>query len=1251
MRKKNGLILPEKQKFCDLYGQYIGFGGYTPVSGVTSISKSAMYDKDNSEALVKTLSGAGTSRKTFTVGGWFYKADMLISSEARRLFQWDNGSQNADRGMVLIDNTAPDALKLLIEDASDVVTMLWTSTQLLRDIGWYHWCLTVDTTPSTPIFKLFLNGSEVTAWTKSTDTIAQDDVFAISDSGARHCWGADPHLDTGFFDGYMAECFYLDGQVITDITDVVDISTDGLYVTPKSNTAMKALTFGDHGYYLDNATAPETDASGNGNNFTNSNTVTLSTHTPTNLDMLLSPIDCNVNTTLSNGNQTQDDLSAGWRICKGSMPIPRTGKWYWEMTWSAGSSDGHLFGVCKANLNTTLAASTNADAWAWSTYGTKYTDGSSSSLGSAPTNSSKIGFKFDSDNGTFEILKDNSSQGTVATGLTYANEGDLTVYSNLYDAWVPTFHFQEDDWEYSAPTGYKALNTTNIAEETTRTASDTNKYFQTFLYEGNGEQQRVGNFQPFTDSFTVGNSALFNSASSENFSKSWGTPTNNKIFTFSTWFKLCDKDDDVVFFSSNNQAMIDIDSDNNFRFWQHDGSGFQWNLVTDLEYTDNSQWANLVVMMDTTQSTASNRTKMYLNGVQITSFSTETYVTQDATPRMNNSSYTHYIGQTGGSSNYWEGYMAETAFLDGQTLTASSFGSTDASSGRWVPKDITGLTYGDQGFLLDYSNGSDLGEDQKNSNDWTNNNTVTQTTDSPTTNLAVLNPNTGTAAPTSNGNRTVTSQGASDNMNALSTIPLTGKVYFEFQTSTLGTNCSVGLTSVPYNYDDYAGGDTGSWGWYFSGGTLYYGGAVASSAPATLANGVRGCIALDMDTGSMWTGQVSSTTITWDNSGNPETGANPITTAINTDLTWYALISGRGSSVVTAHFASADWTGSTNRPASFSALNQDNISSSDQFISAFSWIKNRDATDNHMLFDRVRGTTLDIHSNTTDAQATNVNTVQTFLAGGVQVGDDAEVNTANESYALWNWMIETTGSGTSNEDGSVNTTRTLVDTTLGLSISQFECPNDTSDFTIGHGLGVAPTFVLLKSLDDNSYNWSVFNASTMDNQDYLKLNTDATQADNGANLWGAAIPTSSVIGITANVAVLQNTTCICYAFAPSQFISIGSYEGNADTDGVFVPTINSVGVQIQPVWVLNKNIDATASWVLFDTVRNPYNICSKYFYPDTTNSEQTADALDIVTGGFKWRNTNVLVNAANTYIYMAIGTPTIDTDGRIIGGH
>ncbi len=165
-----------------------------------------------------------------------------------------------------------------------------------------------------------------------------------------------------------------------------------------------------------------------------------------------------------------------------------------------------------------------------------------------------------------------------------------------------------------------------------------------------------------------------------------------------------------------------------------------------------------------------------------------------------------------------------------------------------------------------------------------------------------------------------------------------------------------------------------------------------------------------------------------------------------------------------------------------------------------------------MLFDRVRGIYNDIHSNVAAAQVTNVNTLQRFLNGGVQVGNDVQVNTASESYVAWNWYMETAGSGSSNTDGDINTEATLVDTNLGLSISKFDS-GANGDHTIGHGLGVVPEFVIFKDLE-SANNVAVYSshAGFSDVQDYLLLNSTAGVADNGASIWGAAFPTSSVLG-------------------------------------------------------------------------------------------------------------------------------------------
>ena len=123
-----------------------------------------------------------------------------------------------------------------------------------------------------------------------------------------------------------------------------------------------------------------------------------------------------------------------------------------------------------------------------------------------------------------------------------------------------------------------------------------------------------------------------------------------------------------------------------------------------------------------------------------------------------------------------------------------------------------------------------------------------------------------------------------------------------------------------------------------------------------------------------------------------------------------------------------------------------------------------------------------------------------------------------------------------------------------------------------------------------------------------------------------------------------------YAFAPSQFISIGGYEGNGNGNGAFIPTLNSLGVPIQPTWMLIKNMDTTGSWGIFDTSRSPTNQGNKNIYPNLTNAEDTGNAFDFVTGGFKQRSGSAFTNVANTFVYMAIGTPIIDVDGRIIAG-
>ena len=1204
---------------CDLYGQYIGFGSAGGTAGgavsLTSVGKSALLKTGSSQTLSRSLGSAG-NRRTFTISVWIYPNLALHAGSAYNPYIYGaDGASSNDHGIQINNETIRFFNRTSGSFDVDLVT-----NALVRDIGWLHIVAALDTTAAVNRAKLYINGTEASLATNTQPSLNLDTLY----NNASQIIGGSSGK---YFDGYMAEFVMVEGSQLGP-TSFGEFDSTGLYWTPKSSADIKALTFGTNGVYLDNATNAQTDASGEGNNWTNNNTVTTTTHTPTNIFGLANPLVKSA-ITYSNGNKTVVTTTSANSRAMSTLPI--IGKMKMEVTVNSGSTV--IVGL------QSLTQGTAIEAYYYGSTGA--VGGVTGSAGATFGASDVITMLVDDDAGTIEFKKNNTSQGGArtinASGYT-AGEGSMCFEygdGTTSNAVNVTIAVESGDWDYSDTATFLECSTESIASATTRTASDSKKYFDTILYEGNGEQQRVGQFQPFTDSFTVAKSALFNSANSEYFSRSWGTPTNNKIFTFSTWFKLSDKDDDVTLFSSNNTSMIDIDSSNNIRFWQYSSSAFQFNLITDLEYTDNSQWVNLVVMMDTTQSTAANRTKMYLNGVQITSFSTESYIAQDATPHMNNASYTHYIGQTGGSSNYWEGYLAETAFLDGQTLTASSFGSTDTSSGRWVPKSITGLTYGDRGFLLDYSNGSDLGEDQTGSNDFTNNNTVTQTGDSPTTNWNVIFNTAFSGGTLSNGNRNLLT-GSSQYGPALGSLGIdSGKWYWEIKptASSIATLYSlIGIArGINLATGNNLGYQVGDYGYYSYDGDIVTNnnGAGESYGASYAVDDIIG-VALDLD----------NKTITFYKNNSSQGVIKGLL-----DGMYYTAIgdwNGSGTTTFEARFDSSLWSYSA--PTDHIALSQDNIASSDQFISAFSWIKNRDAADNHMLFDRVRGVHKDMHSNDTAAEVTNVNTLQQFLAGGVQVGNDVEVNTANESYVLWNFMMQATGSGSALESGSINTTA-LVDTTLGMSVGTYTGTGSANE-TIETGLTGCEMIIVKRT--NATYGWAVWHSGLTDDYSVL-LNTSATQVNSG--YWDTSGNTSTLIELgTDSEAVNKSGQPYNFiAFAPSQFISIGKYTNNNNSDGPMVSTLSSLGIPLQPVWVLTKTL-ASASWMIFDNKRIGYNPDNNNLLADTTVVENTADKIDIVSGGFKLR-TNLDPNySTSTTVYMAIGTPIIDTDGRIIAG-
>ena len=315
--------------------------------------------------------------------------------------------------------------------------------------------------------------------------------------------------------------------------------------------------------------------------------------------------------------------------------------------------------------------------------------------------------------------------------------------------------------------------------------------------------------------FDVANSCRFDDGSSSYLQKS-ASAGNRRTFTFSTWLKranlLGGGSGYNTFFSSDQAA------ENSFRFTFNDDSGtsddklmvyyytgsHQLKLITNRLFRDVSAWYHIVLAVDTTQGTASNRVKIYVNGVQETSFSTETYPSQNLDTSVNQSGAPTRVGA--GTDLYFDGYMAETVLVDGSQLDPTSFGEFDEDSGIWKPIDVSGLTFGTNGFYLDFEDSSALGNDAAGSNNFTVNNltAIDQSTDTCTNNFATWNPlfRKGTTTPAfSEGNLKSTFDDGGANEFALTTFGVTtGKWYAEVKwTSATGTGATAtGILDMAY---------------------------------------------------------------------------------------------------------------------------------------------------------------------------------------------------------------------------------------------------------------------------------------------------------------------------------------------------------------------------------------------------------------------------------------------------------------------
>ena len=307
------------------------------------------------------------------------------------------------------------------------------------------------------------------------------------------------------------------------------------------------------------------------------------------------------------------------------------------------------------------------------------------------------------------------------------------------------------------------------------------------------------------------------------------------------------------------------------------------------------------------------------------------------------------------------------------------------------------------------------------------------------------------------------------------------------------------------------------------------------------------------------------------------------------------------------------------------------------------WLKRRDGTGNHNLYDAVRGATKYLESSSTAPDQTQSAGLTAFDSDGFTLGSNTNMNGSSNSYVSWNWSAGT-GQGSSNTDGTINTTYTSVNTTAGFSISKFTGTGSAA--TVGHGLGAVPKMYMVKNITTNSLQWRVYHAS-LGATKHLAL--EATQAEGTASsVFNNTEPTSTVFSIgTDNGSNKSGDSHVAYCFAEVKgYSKFGSYTGSGNADGAFIYT------GFKPAFVLLKVSSTTNNWNMFDDKRPGFNEIDQRLFPNLSDAEQDGTAaVDFLSNGFKFRNTNDNYNASSaTYIYMAFAKAPFVTSGTKAAG-
>lgn len=760
----------------------------------------------------------------------------------------------------------------------------------------------------------------------------------------------------------------------------------------------------------------------------------------------------------------------------------------------------------------------------------------------------------------------------------------------------------------------------------------------------------------------VQRSLRFNSADSTYLNRT-AVASNRTTWTWSGWVKLSAfgayrgvfvRGDTYIYFNANNKIEINLRN-----------AATNYFLITTPVYRDPSAWYHIVVTLDTNNGVAADRLKLYVNNVRVEQYDMSTYQSISAGYEpLINSAAIHYIGGSG--TGDFNGYMAEVNFIDGQALTPSSFGQTDAQTGQWIPRVYSG-SYGTNGFRLQFLDNSGttattLGKDTSGmGNNWTPNNfsvaagsgndslrDVPMNYYSPDNglggevigNYCTFSPINSSTSPL-NGNLDVSAVscafGATMGFSS-------GKWYFEFTKNANGDNQLGIVTGTAISA---TGGGTlmfrrmwrdgsGSPTWVSDNATAGAGTPVSASVGDVIA------IALDMDNNAVYFAKNN----VWMNGGVPTSGSAK-SGAIWTDLGSYSnwgVYAGAASTGVYASLNCGQRPFAYTAPSGFKALCTQNLSAprignvavaqaNDYFNTVLYngtgatqsitgvgfqpdlvWVKNRTGTQWHNLTDAVRGTNSQLYSNDAALQGTLTNALTSFDSDGFTVGSAGDWN--GSGYSMVGWCWNAGGSTVTNTSGSI-TSSVRANQTSGFSVVTYT--GTSANATVGHGLGVAPNMVICKSRGTAGTNWGVWHSSLTSYAYYLLLNTTAGQAT-AANAM-QALPSSTLLSLGASSIFNDSAAMVAYCFAAVPgFSAFGSFSGTGSTDGAFVYT------GFRPAFVMVKTfLNSTDNWYIDDVKRDTYNMAGLSLMPNLPNAQATSVGaaysfrMDILSNGFKIR--------------------------------